>query len=162
MILPSYKSDHCVIKIEVNQDPELKRGPGFWKLNVSLIADLANVQSINRCIDEEYNQSLQYDVCYRWERVKASIVKKCQMLGRVRAEKANKEFKLLYEQKVNLQNRLNQVQNMEEAEKETVERQMDECVEKIYLWKQKPGVRGFEAILAGIKKVKKVQNTSLD
>ena len=49
--MPSYRTDHsaAVLKIECNKDS--KRGPGFWKLNESLLENKQNLDGMNKILD---------------------------------------------------------------------------------------------------------------
>ena len=52
-ILPGYKSDHSAVSLNLDFK-ENQRGPGFWKLNCSLLRELDYVQNIKQCIAETY------------------------------------------------------------------------------------------------------------
>lgn len=46
-ILPSIKSDHCAILLELEEIKENNRGPGYWKLNTALLANEEYKKMIN-------------------------------------------------------------------------------------------------------------------
>ena len=74
-ILPGYKSDHSLITLTINAHVN-PRGPGFWKLNTSLLSELEYVKLIKNTI---YNVSKQYenkneiDETLLWEVIKMEI-----------------------------------------------------------------------------------------
>ncbi len=74
-IEPGYKSDHsCVtLKISMNSNP---RGPGFWKLNTSLLTDQAYITMINETIAEKSAEFAQLEPALKWEMLKMSIREK--------------------------------------------------------------------------------------
>ena len=66
--IPGYKSDHSTIRMQV-QFQVSKRGPGYWKLNTSLLQDIDYVNKINQLLDIELEQeSISYKS--RWEIIK--------------------------------------------------------------------------------------------
>ena len=46
-ILPSIKSDHSAILLELEEIKENNRGPGYWKLNTALLANEEYKKMIN-------------------------------------------------------------------------------------------------------------------
>jgi len=46
-ILPSIKSDHSAIFLELEEIKENSRGPGYWKLNTALLANEEYKNMIN-------------------------------------------------------------------------------------------------------------------
>ena len=66
-----YKSDHSFITIEIG-NKKLERGPGFWKLNTSLLLDTSYTQLIENTIAEKTiqykNENLKPDTM--WELIK--------------------------------------------------------------------------------------------
>ena len=72
-VLPGYRSDHdmVVLKIEVES---FKRGPGFWKLNTSLLRDKDYVEKMNKLLDIEMSSKKYYDSKKKhWEIIKFAI-----------------------------------------------------------------------------------------
>ena len=68
-ILPSYKSDHSLVKIILKNSEAHPRGPGFWKFNNSLLKDPVYVAYINEWLDQfkdmysnEKNRSTAWDL----------------------------------------------------------------------------------------------------
>ena len=51
-IEPSFKSDHFMLSMEMNFEV-FKRGPGYWKLNTSLVKDHDYVEKINKLLNIE-------------------------------------------------------------------------------------------------------------
>ena len=54
-ILPSISSDHDIIEITMNID-KTKRGPGFWKLNNSLLNDNSYKSEIEKLIEDTWEK----------------------------------------------------------------------------------------------------------
>ena len=50
-IIPGFKSDHNAVLLPLTLDSS-KRGPGFWKLNCSLLEDEQYIIKITKCINE--------------------------------------------------------------------------------------------------------------
>ena len=46
-IIPSVRSDHSAIILNLNNNFETKKGPGFWKLNCKLLEDDNYIQNLN-------------------------------------------------------------------------------------------------------------------
>ena len=51
MIISGFKSDHNAVMLPVKLE-SMNRGPGFWKLNCSLLEDQMYIDKINKCIDD--------------------------------------------------------------------------------------------------------------
>ena len=69
-ILPAYKSDHSIPTINWLQS-EYKRGPGYWKLNIS---HLENIEYKEEIVNIIRNLSDQYtDIVMRWELIKMAV-----------------------------------------------------------------------------------------
>ena len=73
-ITPSFRSDHSFIGIKCNLS-DISRGPGFWKLNCSLLRDPEYVQLINNVISEFCNNinNNESNPCILWEVLKMEI-----------------------------------------------------------------------------------------
>lgn len=50
-ILPSYKSDHAIIQLELRLT-NFTKGKGFWKFNNSLLRDVQYVKKVKNCINQ--------------------------------------------------------------------------------------------------------------
>ena len=86
-IVPGFKTDHSIVKLTWNID-EIKRGPGYWKLNTSLLKDVEYIDKVRKLIQVEIAGSNHLPVKTRWEMLKmavkgttiqyASFKKRCQ------------------------------------------------------------------------------------
>ena len=68
-ILPSFKSDHSLVKLHLHTSEKGSRGPGFWKFNNTLLRDIVYLEYINGWIEqykeiysETENKSTLWDV----------------------------------------------------------------------------------------------------
>ena len=104
-IMPGFRTDHSLIYIEFSKSNE-KRGPGFFKLNVSLLLQKEYVDKIKDLINikkQEYKeQNVEPDLLWetlksdiRGETIKYSSIKKKQKEAKV--IRIEKEIKLLEE-----------------------------------------------------------------
>ena len=75
-ITSSYRSDHSLIAIQCILS-EISRGPGYWKLNCSLLDDLEYVTLITKVISDYCNDININDTnpCTSWEVLKMEIRK---------------------------------------------------------------------------------------
>ena len=74
-ICPAIKTDHSAITIEVKVIEEQLKGPGSWKLNVSLLTNKDYVDAMERFIPVWINHSnmLFYDKQMSWDWIKFKI-----------------------------------------------------------------------------------------
>ena len=70
-ILPSYKSDHSTPNIFL-AFMDMSHGPGYWKLNTSLLDDQVFVTELDKIFEIELAQSYQ-DKCKHWEVIKLAV-----------------------------------------------------------------------------------------
>ena len=101
-IIPYSKSDHCIvnINIEINQQ---KRGPGFWKMNNSLLQNKDYVYFIKGVIKDIKNNDVDLDAQTLWDFCKNEIKHKtieyaCKQANNRRNQKENlkEELKVLH------------------------------------------------------------------
>ena len=74
-ILPGYKTDHSLCKIDVNYHSN-KRGPGFWKLNSALLSEIEYINAIKATITQtvaQYEHDEEVDEVLLWEMIKLEI-----------------------------------------------------------------------------------------
>ena len=69
-ILPAFKSDHSIVLMNVNLYQDQKKGPGFWKLNVSILKDIKNLKRVNEKIDIALQKTKQCKEDVIWEYTK--------------------------------------------------------------------------------------------
>ena len=70
-ISPAFLSDHSAITLQLAEN-QSERGPGFWKLNTSLLQDQIHRNKIEKIIDEE--KAKEYlDPVIRWEMLKVNM-----------------------------------------------------------------------------------------
>ena len=72
-ILPSFMSDHSQITITLELE-NLQKGPGFWKLNVSLLDDTNYLELIRQTIKSVLKLSFQ-DVRTKWDYMKLKLTR---------------------------------------------------------------------------------------
>ena len=74
-ILPSIKTDHSLISLQLQNNNMIKRGPGLWKFNDSLIHDTVYVQKLKSLISKlTENQDIE-NKSLKWEFIKMEIRK---------------------------------------------------------------------------------------
>ena len=74
-ILAGFKTDHSLItiKLALHSNP---RGPGFWKLNTSLLEDDGYVKQIKttiKAVQEEYQEDNTINAALTWEMIKLKV-----------------------------------------------------------------------------------------
>ena len=76
-ILTGYKTDHSLTEITVATHSNM-RGPGFWKLNTSLLTEMDYITQIRVVIkdtQEEYQNDIFVNDALMWEMIKLNIRK---------------------------------------------------------------------------------------
>ena len=91
----AYKTDHCPIIMQLDSKPDVKRGPGLWKLNVALLECPQTIQDINKVIEEAIAKTTQNSSCARWEYIKMKFIQKLQCIAKQKASKLRQEFDAL-------------------------------------------------------------------
>ena len=71
-IKPGYRTDHSIVEMKINFSFH-KRGPGYWKLNNSLLYDEEYLKSINKLINIEMENVKIGEYRKRWELLKLAI-----------------------------------------------------------------------------------------
>ena len=71
--MPTIKTDHKAMFLKIKFNDE-SRGPGFWRLNQSLLEDLNYIKIIEKLIDTTWteNKDIQ-DIRVRWDLLKFNI-----------------------------------------------------------------------------------------
>ena len=73
--IPSYKSDHSAVCLQINLAGDFKRGPGFWKLNETILENIDTLSELNKCVDQAKTRTKNYEKRLRWEAIKETLVK---------------------------------------------------------------------------------------
>ena len=74
-ILPGYKTDHSLITLHLANNTNPK-GPGFWKLNTSILLDGEYVDLIKETINgvaNDYKNDTEADAILLWDTIKMQI-----------------------------------------------------------------------------------------
>ena len=71
-ITPNVYSDHSAVEVILAFEPN-KRGPGYWKLNNTLLKDRDYVDKINKLLDIELSQAKPGTFRKTWELTKLAI-----------------------------------------------------------------------------------------
>jgi len=74
-ILPTVSTDHKAVVFNIQGDKFRKRGPGYWKLNTSVLQETEYVEKMRILIKNHINKFLQddIDIRYSWLELKDSI-----------------------------------------------------------------------------------------
>ena len=85
-ILPSYKSDHSMISVQILEHDKQQRGRGYWKLNNSIFNDIENVNKMNEVISKAEQNAKNNTPHARWEHVKDQCIQKSKQISKEQAE----------------------------------------------------------------------------
>lgn len=89
---PGLQSDHSFISFSFHTH-SVKRGPGFWKINNSLMNDPNYVEIINDLILKELDNNVSINPSVRWEllkyKIRAATVKYSKLLAKQKRAKEN-------------------------------------------------------------------------
>ena len=75
-IIPAIKTDHSAIYLEFENINKNVKGPGFWKLNCSVLNDDDYVEDITKMIPiwtAEGERELNSDHCSTWDWIKYNV-----------------------------------------------------------------------------------------
>ena len=139
--IPSYKSDHSIVMMEIDLYKNAKRGKGFWKLNESILRNKESLQQINNVIDAIIEKTSDYEECIRWEKIKEISVNTCKKISTERAKKLNLEFNELQYKITQANERMLEVSSHQE--KEVIESEIDQVKSRLekYLQYKVEGAR---------------------
>ena len=73
-IIPSYKSNHSAVMVRFEPKGMEKRGPGFWKLNASMLRNSNDVKEVAETIEKAKRQVVEINKAQQWEYVKDKAV----------------------------------------------------------------------------------------
>ena len=97
-VLPSFKSDHSILILKLTICT-FNRGPGYWKLNTSLLHNRDYLEKINRYVGIELGTNTASTYSERWELFKLGLVNTSFQYS-VNHKKSNKQKILLLEHKM--------------------------------------------------------------
>ena len=80
-ILPGLLSDHSFVNRSISMESQLK-GPGYWKLNTSLLTNKAYVNEMNSIIDRNFNKHKHKTRSYNWELLKIEATEYSQYFSK--------------------------------------------------------------------------------
>ena len=107
-IVPSIKTDHSAISLHFKDLENVSRGPGFWKMNQSLLKDNAFVETMQEKLvtwKEEGNEFSDKRVAWDWVKynVRLFCIQESKSRAKVRREEENTLQKNLQEAQINFQ-----------------------------------------------------------
>ena len=117
-ILTGYKTDHSLIEITVATHSNM-RGPGFWKLNTSLLTEMDYINQIRAVIkdtQEEYQNDIFVNDALMWEMTKLNIRKQSLIYSALKKAKISRREEEL-EKEINSLQCLIETSNMKEEDK---------------------------------------------
>ena len=129
-ILPRFRSDHSIVKMCINVNSNKKRGPGFWKMNNSLLVDKKYVDNMNENIDKALVHAAKFKASYKWEYVKNKCVKTTKLYAKEKAKQRNATFQKLRERLEKLQCRKT-CKELLHVERESLQKEITECENEI-------------------------------
>ena len=109
-IKPGYKSDHSIV--ELNFDfIQQKRGPGYFKLNNSLLLEPNYQNNIRKCINDIVNINSNANTNTIWEIIKGSIRNETIKYSANKKKKQNELEQKLINDFENIENQIEQTTN---------------------------------------------------
>ena len=90
---PSFKTDHSLPWIGIYENKS-ERGPGFWKLNVSLLQDPEYIKLIEECIKQEIETN-HSTYALKWEMIKLMVRGKTIQYSACKKKDLDVRFKAL-------------------------------------------------------------------
>ena len=85
-VLAGFKTDHFLITIKLSLHLNW-RGPGFWKLNMSLLEEDGYVKQIKtaiKAVQEEYQEDNTVDTALTWEMIKLKVREQSMMYAKTK------------------------------------------------------------------------------
>jgi len=107
-IVPSIKTDHSDITLSLGDLENVGRGPGFWKMNQSLLRDNSFVEKMQEKLDiwkEEGNEFSDKRVAWDWVKynVRLFAIQESKRRAKLSREEHNRIQKLLQDAQINFQ-----------------------------------------------------------
>ena len=112
-ILPSYKSDHSAVYIEINPF-QVKRGRGLWRMNARILKEIEYTELINKKIEELRNVSKHLTPHERWEMMKLNFIAETQAYCYERASNRRFVIEQLELKLIEYQNNITELTEVEE------------------------------------------------
>ena len=91
-------SDHKAVKITLDLGNNIEKGPGYWKLNVSIFKDTKCMDSVKKCIEKSLSVKPNInDSTYPqwWKDLKTNVKTKCVALAKKKSANNRKIFNKL-------------------------------------------------------------------
>ena len=121
-IIAAIRSDHSAIFLHLQEIEECQRGPGFWKMNTSLLTDENFVQKMKEKLDQWKKEGEEFsDVKVAWDWIKYKVRLFC-----INYSKEVAKTKREREEKLQRKLQIAQAQ-FQQAPCEEVEKILDEC-----------------------------------
>jgi len=120
-ISTGYKTDHSLIEIKIATHSN-RRGPGFWKLNTSLLTEIDYVNQIRAVIkntQEEYKNDSSVNDALMWEMIKLKIRQYSLKYSAIKKAKASRHEEDL-KKEINSMQHLIESSNLEEKDKKDI------------------------------------------
>ncbi len=94
-IVPAIETDHRAITFQITGEQFAPRGPGYWKLNTSVLQEAEYQKMIKEAVREyhEYAKTTDIDPRYQWEELKGIIKEKSIDYCKKRANNRRKKEK---------------------------------------------------------------------
>ena len=96
--LPGFRTDHSSIEIQLECNKDFKRGPGFWKMNDSLLYNIDNLNKLNQQVDATIEKCKLYRKDIKWENTKECLVRTCKTIAIENATKRKERIAYINEQ----------------------------------------------------------------
>ena len=132
-------SDHLFLEV-ILQLSDTLRGPGYWKLNTSLLEDKEFLDNINRIIYTAENRDKHVDPGLRWENLKSDIIEHAKFWGRMKAGTSKIKKRELEDRLQKLERRLNFINLKSDDAIRKIEKlnpKIDQCKQELAMMKQK-------------------------
>ena len=125
-ILPGYKTDHSLITLHLANNTNPK-GPGFWKLNTSILLDGEYVDIIKETINgvaNDYKNDTEVDAILLWDTIKMQIRSSSLYYAKKKKAKMKSQETSLEADILFLQKRLEE-NNLSETDKTDILNELD-------------------------------------
>ena len=144
-VIPGYKSDYSQVVLDINYIIS-QRGPGFWRLNKSLLSDKEYVEKINRLIEIKMNQTHLYKTKKQhWEIIKL-MIRNSTLQYSAKKKRSRENTLEVLERKYSYWKKEGNKGIFDKVENRLLELKRD--IEKIYMIKTQGAVLRYRANLA--------------